>query len=175
MNRVLALLLFMLIWGSSTAQTSVYRTRVLTIDGERLVGTLTEVTDAYLFIDGFSVPLRNVRKVVLSRIDKGRNGLLAGAIVGGIGVGYLTNRSLQNERVSNGVLYGVSLVMGAAAGAAIGSTVGNAVDKLSRSGRVVLRPRAGGETSQSLARQLKPFSRDYHENLLNNVPNSLKQ
>ena len=167
------LVLFVSIWGSSTAQTSVYHTRVRTTDGERLVGTLTEVTETYLFIDGFSVPLQNVKKVVLSRANNG-GGLWAGATVGGIGIGYLTNRSLQNERVSNGFFYGVSLTMGVAAGAAIGSVVGNAVNKLSRAGRVVFRLKTGDAAVESLSRQLKPFSRNYQDDLLND-PNSLRQ
>lgn len=166
MNRALPLLLLLVsCWGISRAQTSVYRTRVRTTDGERLAGTLTEVTADYLFIDGSSVPLQNVRKVVVSRIDKG-GGLWTGAVIGSIGIVYLTNRSLQKEQVSNNVIYGASLVMGAAAGAAFGAIVGNAVNKLGRAGRVVFRPKQGIDAVESLSRQLKPFSRDYQEDLL---------
>lgn len=175
MIRVLPLLLLLMsFWGSSIAQTSVYDTRVRTINGERLVGTLTEVTGTTLFIDGSSVPLQNVKKIVLSRVDKG-GGVWPGAVIGGLGIGYLTNRSLQKEQVSNNLLYGVSLMMGVVAGAAIGAIAGNTVNKLSRAGRVVFRPRAGAESVESLSRQLKPFSRTYQEDLLNNVPNPMNQ
>ena len=175
MIRALPLLLWLvLLWGNSIAQPSVYHTRVRTVDGQRLAGTLTEVTDTYLFIDGFSVPLQDVRKIVMSRSDRG-GGVWTGAIIGGIGVGYLTNRSLQNEGVSNSFLYGASLVMGTAAGAAVGAIVGNAVNKMSRAGRVVFRPKSGEEAVQSLARQLKPFSREYQEDLFDNAPNPLNQ
>lgn len=170
------------LWGvllllsvDSIAQTNaeaVYRTRLRTRDGQHISGTLDEVTTTYLYIDSYPIALNNVRKIVLSRTDATR-GTIAGAVVGAISTGYLTNRSLQNEQVSNRFLYGVSLVLGAAAGAAIGGVVGHSIGKLSQAGRVVFLPRTGDEAVQSLARQLRPFSRNYQEELQNRPPQPL--
>lgn len=150
-----------------------YRVRVITQTGDRYRGVLYDVTDAGIFLDGdfgddAAIPVRTVRKVVVFGHDK-RAGLATGAILGGLGIGWLANHSLQRNPPRSSVAYGLTLTLATAGGAGIGSVAGSIISGLRRR---TVRPATGDDRSQRLARQLKPFSLRYQQDVLNQLPQS---
>lgn len=150
-----------------------YRVRIVTEAGERYRGVLYDVTDAGIFLDGdfgddVAIPSGTVRKVVVLPNDK-RAGALTGAILGGLGTGWLANQSFQRSAPRTSVARGVTLGLSIVGGAAIGLVVGSIIGGLRRQ---TIRPAVSDNRGQRLSQQLKPFSLRYQQDVLNQLPQS---
>ena len=155
----------------------IYKVKVVTQEGNRYRGVLKDVTDYYLYLDYDEIsgrdfisriPLTHIRKVVIRRNNE-KDAALTGAIVGGIAVGYLANKSIRKSPPSGPFLYGVLVTFSAAAGATGGAVVGSAFGKLKSR---IVRPfgQTPDQATENLRRQLEPFTYSYQSDVLNRVP-----
>lgn len=168
MKPLLALLTALLLTpGHLAAQDTkpqVYLVRVFTQTGERFRGVLYEVTDSLVYLRenpnelaepfGLVIPLAEIEKVVM-RKDVKRAPALQGALVGGVGVGFLAVRTVLNRPFRSPVISVMSVLTAVAAGAGTGALVGSAVG---RAPRRVVRARHGELDAGRLGGQLRPFA-----------------
>ena len=99
-----------------------------------------------------------------------RRNTLEGAVVGAGLTSFLIVQSSKRSGFRSPVLYGLNLLMGAAAGAAAGALVGHSIGSVSAR---IIRPLGRGSTetiNESLRRQLTPFTYTYRNDVLNRVP-----
>lgn len=148
-----------------------YQVRIVTDAGERYRGVLYDVTNEAVFLDGdfgddAAIPLRTVRKAVLLRKNK-RTGAVAGAILGGLGIGWLANQSFERSPPRSSIARGVTLTFAIAGGAGFGLVAGSLLGGLRRR---IVRPAAGDIGRQRLAQQLRPFSLRYQQDVLDQLP-----
>lgn len=171
--------ILMLLWSAATAQESAaeeYRVRVTTKSGNHIRGILNEVTDEYLYVGYLDsrphhrsekIPLRVIHKAVI-RYKRSKH-TLEGAVVGVGLAAFLTIQSSNRNGFRSPVVYGLNLVIAAGAGAAIGAIIGRNIGSISRR---TIRPigQTPDEAAESLRRQLKPFTYEYQNDILNRVP-----
>ncbi|QJW88273.1 hypothetical protein HNV11_02215 [Spirosoma taeanense] len=154
----------------------VYKVKVVMQGGPRLRGTLADVSETDVTINGEgtgwyqptrNIPLSGVKKVVLRRRNRQRSPV-QGAILGGLLLGYTVVRSSQKNGFRSPVLYGLNLTLAVAGGAGLGAVLGN---HLGPNSRKVIRPRGrdGEQVSENLRRQLEPFTYAYQLDVLNRV------
>ncbi len=153
-----------------------YRVKILTLNGERLFGTLYSVDEARLqFLSAEvvlplapeSVPLESIKKVVLYR-DRRREAAWQGAAVGAVALGLITFRSLERNPPQSRVVFGLSLGLGTGAGALFGSIIGSGVSRSLQ--KRVIRPSLHGDARASLRSQLLPFAYTYQSDFLHDSP-----
>ena len=110
------------------------RIKVVTRAGERYNGLLEAVTDSltvFTFAERKTLAFDEIRRVVVYRDwEKKRLGALEGAVVGSVGLGLLTYRSLQKNPPRTPVLYGLTLTVGVGAGGLVGALAGSGVHRL---------------------------------------------
>ena len=153
-----------------------YRVRVVTKGGNHVRGILDEVTNEYLYVAYMNsrphhrsakIPLALIRKVVI-RYNRRKN-TLEGAVVGGALVGFLTIRSSKKNGFRSPIVYGLNLAIAVGAGAGLGALIGSHIGPSSRR---TIRPfgQTPDESTESLRRQLQPFTYGYQNDVLNRVP-----
>ncbi|KAB7732151.1 hypothetical protein F5984_08045 [Rudanella paleaurantiibacter] len=152
--------------------TPTYQAIVYLADGGRVRGTPDEVINGSLTfvlsdplyfrgtrLNSYIVPLDQVQRVVIRRIDK-RRSIRAGALIGTALGGYLAYQSSQKSAFRSPVMGGLSIALSAAtlgaSGAFLGSVLGGAT-------RQQIRPPDTDDRVLSLERQLRPFTRAYAE------------
>lgn len=156
----------------------VYRIKIFTTYGARIQGILYEVTDSLLFYreldtprgilveGGGAVLLREVEKVMVRREVK-RAPTVQGALVGAVGVGYLSFLSLRKYPTRSPVLYGLTLASGVAGGAGIGALFGSL---LGRAPRRIFRAGSGENAADLLGAQLRPFAYSNQMDMMYDIP-----
>ena len=176
---VLAVTLVLSCCASIAAQkfsVETYKARVVTQGGNRFRGVLDDVADGYLYIDYTnSRPHHRSEKILLVLIRKvtirynRRKSTLEGAIVGGGLAGFFTIRSSKKNGFRSPIVYGLNLVIAVGGGAAIGALIGRNIGPLTRK---TIQPfgQTPDEMAESLRRQLKPFTFEYQNDVLNRVP-----
>lgn len=184
MIRQLVLTVLLILSGCAVgvAQSiEIYKVKVVTKDGSRVRGTLDDVSETHVAIgdndqaapwfrrSGGKVPLSDVLKVVLRRQSK-RRATIQGGIVGGLITGFAVVQSTEKNGFRSPVVYVLNLVMAAGGGAAAGAIVGHGIGSVSAR---TIRPFRSGtveNVSESLRRQLDPFTYSYQSDVLNRVP-----
>lgn len=184
MLRHLVFVVFLIVSGCAigVAQSiEVYKATVVTKDGHRIRGTLDDVSETYVAIgdndlaapwyrrSGGKVFLSDVRKVIIRRASK-RRATVQGAIIGGLLTGFLVVESARKSGFRSPILYGVNLVMSAAAGAAAGALIGHSIGSVSAKTIRSFRHGTVEDSTENLRRQLDPFTYSYQSDVLNRMP-----
>ena len=152
-----------------------YLIKVVTTEGSRFSGVLSDIDDSYLYLgqerngwrtDDGRIPINIIRKVAVRRKNQ-KTALITGAIVGGLLGGYLANRSLLVNQARSPVSHGVTVTFAAAGGAAAGLLFGSAVGRVTRR---IIRPLKQAYPTTGLIRQLEPFSLRYQQDFINRLP-----
>ncbi|GAB4027972.1 hypothetical protein [Spirosoma koreense] len=152
-----------------------YRVKVVTTDGGRFNGLLSDVDASYLYLseegsgwhtDDGRIAVNTIRKVSLRR-QKQTPALITGAILGGLAAGYLSNRSLLARQTRSPVTHALTLTFAIAGGAAIGLLAGAAAGRITHR---VVRPTNQPDAGLNLVRQLEPFSERYQLEFINRLP-----
>lgn len=152
----------------------VYRVRVVTRDGHKPRGILSEINETNLFVGSHgegmpvSVSLSSIRKVVIRRNSR-KGAQITGAVLGSLLTGYASVRSLEKSPSSSPVLYGVTVLFSAASGALAGVLTGSLIGNLSSR---VIRPLDNRQPEISLFHQLEPLTVEYQQNLMNRLPST---
>lgn len=153
-----------------------YRVRVVTVDGKGMRGVLYDVSESHVHLveddkgvqyDDRLIPLADVKRVVIRRQSPG-GATITGAILGGLATGFLVVQSSRKNLFRSPVLYGLNLSLAVGAGAAGGALIGH---KVGNTTRRVIRPvgREYPAATESLRRQLEPFSYSYQRGVLNRL------
>ena len=148
-----------------------YRVRVITINGDHMRGTLEDIDSSFVYIGGHGgdyVPLSMIRKVILRRNNKKRVQVV-GATLGAIAGGYLANEGLRKNPTRSIALHGVTVSFSAIGGAIVGLLTGSVVGNVNSR---VIRPSSGSNSTISIYRELKPFSRRYQREMIDHLNNS---
>ncbi|WP_052731270.1 hypothetical protein [Spirosoma radiotolerans] len=145
-----------------------YQVRVTTKDGSRFRGPFRDIDSANLYVyDNYwtnRIPLQSIRRVVLRRESK-KEVQITGAILGGLGVGYVATETPYRSPV----LHGVTVTFAAAGGAVAGLLLSSAISSFV-SRRRVIRPLNVANPTIRLYRELEPFSDRYQRDLLDRLP-----
>lgn len=183
--KLLILFLLIVSIGHSMAQSVVlYKVKIVTVHGNRFRGILDDVSETHVSIghndqaapwfrhSGGTVALADVRKVIVRKQSR-RRPTMHGAIAGGLLTGLTAVLSSHQHGFRSPVLYGLNLVMATAGGAVPGALIGRSIGSLSQK---TIRPRRrsrysefADDSTESLRRQLAPFTYSYQSDVLNRV------
>ncbi|WP_345269590.1 hypothetical protein [Nibrella viscosa] len=172
-------------WGyliplpAQRATVGLYQAKITTLTGNRIVGILYDANESQLLVTRDNpnkekairvsvIDLKAVRRVSLYPQTGWFAGPLEGAVIGGVGVGYLTYQSLQKSPPRSPAVFGLHLALGISGGASLGALIGSYIQALTA--RPILRLRVQNGRPDEQVGQLRPYSYRYQVGVMERIP-----
>ncbi|WP_345240730.1 hypothetical protein [Nibrella saemangeumensis] len=156
-----------------------YRVKITTLAGRRVVGYLYDLNNSQVLytrdnpnkenlINVMVLDIRLARRVSLYPQSGWFAGPLEGAVIGGIGLGYLAFQSIQKSPPRSPVAYGLNLVLAVGGGAGLGAVAGSGIQQLTA--RPLFRSVVQEGKINELMEQLRPYSYRYQTEVIERIP-----